>query len=52
MRTLYKMLRIVADIRAVVKGRVPQRIVRRTAHKALSRAMRGGARRRRRKKSR
>ncbi len=40
MRALFKILRIIGDIKAAKRGRLPQRIVRRSAHRGLNRGLR------------
>ena len=40
MKALWKLLRIMADVKAVKSGRYPQRMVSRAAHRSLSRGLR------------
>jgi hypothetical protein len=40
MRTLFAILRLIGDIKAASKGRYPQRVARRHAHRGLNRVLR------------
>ena len=40
MRALFRILSAWADVRALQRGRYPQRLVRNSAHRSLSRSMR------------
>ena len=40
LRLLFRFLRLRGDARAITRGRYPQRVARRHAHRALNRALR------------
>lgn len=40
MRTLFKLMRFFNDLKAVKRGKVPQRVVRRAAHRGVNKALR------------
>ena len=40
MKTLYRILRIIGDAKAISRGKYPLRVVRRSAHRSLSKGLR------------